>query len=243
MDEALRRAYLAAMDIPVWIPRSEPDPFAETVPLRPAQQLLRGEQAPPVSAPAPAPAQHGPVEATRPGRGQAMLGEKPAEAPRRTVQPAASATADRLSFSFGFVRYGSTLLIDEGALSQRGEELARAICFAVERTKRPAESQDFSWPPRGAPFVAAEARDALLARIDKFGGDTLACVLLLGEAPASVLLGWDAAQWAGRTAGVHRMEGLGCAVVLLPGLAAMLAEPDAKRVAWQHLRAAGSGNA
>ena len=243
MDEALRRAYLAAMDIPVWIPRSEPDPFAETVPLRPAQQLLRSEQAPAVSASAPAPAQDGPVQAARPGRGQAMLGEKPAEAPRRAVQPAASATADRLSFSFGFVRYGSTLLIDEGALSQRGEELARAICFAVERTKRPAESQDFSWPPRGAPFVAAEARDALLARIDKFGGDTLARVLLLGEAPASVLMGWDAAQWAGRTAGVHCMEGLGCAVVLLPGLAAMLADPDAKRVAWQHLRAAGPGNA
>ena len=241
MDEALRRAYLAAMDIPVWIPRSEPDPFAETVPVRPAQQLARSEQAPPVTAPAPV--QDGPVAATRPGRGQAMLGEKPAEAPRRAVQPAASATADRLSFSFGFVRYGSTLLIDEGALSQRGEELARAICFAVERTKRPAESQDFSWPPRGAPFVAAEARDALLARIDKFGGDTLARVLLLGEAPASVLMGWDAAHWAGRTAGVHRMEGLGCAVVLLPGLAAMLADPDAKRVAWQHLRAAGPGNA
>ena len=243
MDEALRRAYLAAMDIPVWIPRSEPDPFAETVPLRPAQQLLRSEQAPAVSASAPAPAQDGPVQAARPGRGQAMLGEKPAEAPRRAVQPAASATADRLSFSFGFVRYGSTLLIDEGALSQRGEELARAICFAVERTNRPAESQDFSWPPRGAPFVAAEARDALLARIDKFGGDTLARVLLLGDAPASVLMGWDAARWAGRTAGVHRMEGLGCAVVLLPGLAAMLADPDAKRVAWQHLRAAGPGNA
>ena len=239
MDEALRRAYLAAMDIPVWIPRSEPDPFAETVPLRPAQQLLRSEHAPPVSAPA----QDVPVQAARPGRGQAMLGEKPAEAPRRAVQAAAYATADRLSFSFGFVRYGSTLLIDEGALSQRGEELARAICFAVERTKRPAESQDFSWPPRGAPFVAAEARDALLARIDKFGGDTLAHLLLLGEAPASVLMGWDAAQWAGRTAGVHRMEGLGCAVVLLPGLAAMLADPDAKRVAWQHLRAAGPGNA
>ena len=243
MDEALRRAYLAAMDIPVWIPRSEPDPFAETVPLRPAQQLLRSEQAPAVSASASAPAQDGPVQAARPGRGQAMLGEKPAEAPRRAVQAAASATADRLSFSFGFVRYGSTLLIDEGALAQRGEDLARAICFAVERTKRPAESQDFSWPPRGAPFVAAEARDALLARIDKFGGDTLARVLLLGEAPASVLMGWDAAEWAGRTAGVHRMEGLGCAVVLLPGLAAMLADPDAKRVAWQHLRAAGPGNA
>ena len=239
MDEALRRAYLAAMDIPVWIPRSEPDPFAETVPVRPAQQLARGEQAPPVSAPA----HDGPVAATRPGRGQAMLGEKPAEAPRRAVQPAASATADRLSFSFGFVRYGSTLLIDEGALSQRGEELARAICFAVERTKRPVESQDFSWPPRGAPFVAAEARDAMLARIDKFGGDTLARVLLLGEAPASVLMGWDAAQWAGRTVGSHHIEGIGCAAVLLPGLGAMLADPDAKRVAWQHLRAAGSGNA
>ena len=241
MDEALRRAYLAAMDIPVWIPRSEPDPFAETVPLRPAQQLLRSEQAPPVSAPAPA--QDGPLQAARPGRGQAMLGEKPAETPRRAVQPAASATDDRLSFSFGFVCYGSTLLIDEGALSQRGEELARAICFAVERTKRPVESQDFSWPPRGAPFVAAEARDAMLARIDKFGGDTLARVLLLGEAPASVLMGWDAAQWASRAVGLHRMEGLGCAVVLLPGLVAMLSNPDAKRVAWQHLRAAGPGNA
>jgi hypothetical protein len=172
-----------------------------------------------------------------------MLGEKPAEAPRRAVQPAASATADRLSFSFGFVCYGSTLLIDEGALSQRGEELARAICFAVERTKRPVESQDFSWPPRGAPFVAAEARDAMLARIDKFGGDTLARVLLLGEAPASVLMGWDAAQWAGRTVGSHHIEGIGCAAVLLPGLVAMLSNPDAKRVAWQHLRAAGPGNA
>jgi hypothetical protein len=241
MDEALRRAYLAAMDIPVWIPRSEPDPFAETVPLRPAQQLLRSEQAPPVSAPAPA--QDGPLQAARPGRGQAMLGEKPAETPRRAVQPAASATDDRLSFSFGFVCYGSTLLIDEGALSQRGEELARAICFAVERTKRPVESQDFSWPPRGAPFVAAEARDAMLARIDKFGGDTLARVLLLGEAPASVLMGWDAAQWAGRTVGSHHIEGIGCAAVLLPGLVAMLSNPDAKRVAWQHLRTAGPGNA
>ena len=210
MDEALRRAYLAAMDIPVWIPRSEPDPFAETVPLRPAQQLLRSEHAPPVSAPA----QDVPVQAARPGRGQAMLGEKPAEAPRRAVQAAASATADRLSFSFGFKR-----------------DLEKAGAGAAE-----ARAED-----EGA--LAAEARDALLARIDKFGGDTLARVLLLGDAPASVLMGWDAARWAGRTAGVHRMEGLGCAVVLLPGLAAMLADPDAKRVAWQHLRAAGPGNA
>jgi hypothetical protein len=240
MDEALRRAYLAAMDIPVWIPRGEAEALAVA---ESASAVPTAEAA--VAAP-PAPAAAMPAQATRPGRGQAMLGEKTPDAEvQQKRAPAASvpANVDRMAFTFGFVRYGNTLLIDERQLAPRGEELACSICFAVEQSKRAAESQDFSWPPRGAPFVAAEARDAMLARIDKLGGGILSRLLLLGEAPAAVLLGWDGSRWLDRTPGVHRLDGLDCEMFLLPGLTDMLANPDAKRVAWQHLRAAGPGNA
>lgn len=240
MDEALRRAYLAAMDIPVWIPRGAEDPVvvAEVAPAPAARQVAREQPSRP-------PAGGVREQPARSGRGQALLDEKPSvsgTSPHRAQPPAAPGSGERFSFTFGFVRFGNTLLIDERQLAPRGEELARAICFAVEQSKSPPASQDFTWPPRGAPFVAAEARDAMLARIDKFGGGTLQRILLLGASPVSVLMGWDTAQWTARTHGVHHIDGLDCAIFLLPGLSAMLADADAKRLAWQHLRDSGTGN-
>jgi hypothetical protein len=147
------------------------------------------------------------------------------------------------SFSLGFVRYGSTLLVDDRELGTHAQDLARAICFAIERKKHPSESHDFSWPPRGAPFMAAEARDAILARIDKLGGGALQRLLLMGESPASLLLGWDSERWRGRAAGPQRVEGLGFEILLLPGLTEMLGNPGAKRLAWQYLVASSTTHA
>jgi len=233
MDEALRRAYLAAMDIPVWIPRSEEDVFARPnitrmtpTPQPPAVGDTATRSAGPVMKPR-VPASSAPrvsaagVAATAPS------------APRSSTPRSASASA----LAFGFVRCGATLLVDASGLSPRSSDLARAICLAAERQKLPAETQDFIWPPRGAPMVAAEARDALLARIDKFGGEALERLLLLGEAPAMLLFGWDTGQWSARPVAPQRVEGLAPEVLLLPSLHEMLGSVEAKRLAWAHLRA------
>lgn len=244
MDEALRRAYLAAMDIPVWIPRGEAEPV-EVEP--PATERVAARVAPDAAVPgervtpaAAGPASAGPVEPRRPGRGQALLGGtelpgRPAAAPRDTpaVRPAVVAAP---GFSLGFARCGSTLLIDERPLGRAGAELAGAIAFVLERRRQTVESQDFSWPPRGTPLVAAEARDAVMARVDKFGGAGLKRLVLMGEGVACLLLGWEAPRWAARAPGLQRIDGLDCFVALLPGAEQMLQSPDAKRLAWQNLQ-------
>lgn len=166
-----------------------------------------------------------------------MLAEpaaRPAMVPPRPASAAVGATAP--AFSVGFVRCGSTLLIDDRALTRGAVDLAGAIAFVLERRRQAVESQDFSWPPRGAPFVAAEARDAVLARIDKLGGAGLKRLVLLGESAACLLLGWDPARWATRPVALERIEGLDCVVSLLPAAAQMLQSPDAKRLAWQNLQ-------
>lgn len=232
MDEALRRAYLAAMEIPVWIPRGERDVLAgEGVTPAPPDR-----QSPAVVAEAP----RSPGPVMRP-RAPAPSSSAPRVRTPDAAAPVASAprSAGASALVFGFVRCGATLLVDASGLSPRSIDLARAVCFAVQRQKLPFETQDFVWPPRGAPMVAAEARDALLARIDKFGGEGLQRLLLLGEAPASLLLGWDPGQWSGRPLAAQRVEGLGSEVLLLPSLEEMLGSVDAKRLGWAHLRNLG----
>ena len=240
MDEALRRAYLAAMDISVWIPRSELDPL--TLPVAPSAPVVQPAEH---RAPPPPDAPRNLLTQPRARRGQSMLGER--ERPTSTPKPApvlsGLANPDPLSFTFGFFRQGNTLLIDAKPLAPRGEELCRAICFAVDGTKATISSQDFSWPPRGAAFVAAEARDALLARIDKFGGGALARLLVSGASPALVLLGWSAEQWKTRPISAQRVEGLACDILLLPDLDAMLHDAAEKRVAWEHIRTVRSVHA
>ena len=246
MDEALRRAYLAAMDIPLWIPRGEAEPVLveasvdERVIARAAPEAApSGERITLAAAAGHASANS--VESRRPGRGQALLGGaelpgRPAAAAPRDTPAARPAAATAPGFSLGFARSGATLLIDEHPLGRAGAELAGAIAFVLERRRQPVESQDFSWPPRGAPLVAAEARDAVMARVDKFGGAGLKRLVLMGEGAACLLLGWDAQQWAARAPGLQRIEGLDCVVSLLPGSATMLQSPDAKRLAWQNLQ-------
>lgn len=225
MDEALRRAYLGAMDIPVWIPRSEEDVFA-----RPNVTRMPPTSQPPAVGDA-ATRSAGPV--VKPRVSAPGVAATAPSAPRSSMPRSANASA----LAFGFVRCGATLLVDASGLSSRSSDLARAVCFVAERQKLPVETQDFIWPPRGAPMVAAEARDALLARIDKFGGEALQRLLLLGEAPALLLLGWDTGQWSARPVAPQRVEGLEPEVLLLPSLHEMLGSVEAKRLAWVHLRA------
>ena len=151
MDEALRRAYLAAMDIPVWIPRGEEDVFARS-PGAPAEAPSRSS----------ADRSESPAADTRTPPPRVPASSSPRAAPPRptAVSGAPARAAPASAIGFGFVRCGATLIVDESRLSARGGDLARAICLAVERQKLPADTQDFIWPPQGAPLVAAEALEA-----------------------------------------------------------------------------------
>lgn len=256
MDEALRRAYLAAMDIPLWIHRDAVDPFA--LPAAPQPPGGAQARAMPVAgnaaggSPVPVP---GGAEARVPRQGRALLGD-PAGASRpqapREAAPVPVRQAPRIETAadgplrLRFARSRGAVFVDEASAPGAGSavaELIAALAFVLDRQKQSPEVQRFEWPPRGVPYVAPEARDAVLARIAKLGGPSPGALVLLGARPACLLLGWDAAHWASRDAAPRHLEGLACPVWLLPAAEDMLRDPALKRVAWQTLRLAARADA
>jgi hypothetical protein len=144
----------------------------------------------------------------------------------------------------GFASAGRTLFIEDLAeprSPRAAAELLASLAFVIERRRLSPTLQEFTWPPSGVPFLAGEARDAVRGRIDRVAAEGLDRLVLLGPAPARTLLGWDESAWLSRSPGPCRLDGLGCPVLCLPTLAAMLREGAAKRVAWQTLRLASAG--
>jgi len=228
VDESLRRAYLAAMEIPVWLPRE----VGESLPEPPSLPAPARE----VRAPA-TPAERAPRPPTRP----VLEAARPTRRPETPVRAARERPAEPERFVLGFASAGRTLFIEdlsEPRPARAACELLGGIAFVIDRTRVQPAVQEFAWPPPGVPFRAGEARDAVRGRIDRVasGGGGLARVVLLGAAPARVLLGWDDAAWVARAIGPARVEGLDVPVLCLPSLARMLREPAAKREAWQTLR-------
>jgi hypothetical protein len=247
MDEALRRAYLAAMEIPVWIPRDAEDPW-ECAPVAAAgaPDAARPATAGPALRQA---AAAGPAaERAVPGatRARAILdelgeGARPARAarpgtPRAPQAPAPPAVAGEERFTLLFAHAGGTVFIDDSAgerPTRRHAELLSALVFVLERENLQPGLLPFHWPTQ-AGRAAGQARDAVLGRIAKLAeGMALRRVVLMGERPPRLLLGEDAPEQGAR---VHRLERPACAVLAIPSLARMLDDPDAKRIAWQTLR-------
>lgn len=243
MEESLRLAYLAAMDIPVWLLRgsevaaSAPAPVPEAAP---SVQGLPPPAAPAAEAPA-ARFARDLLGADEP-RGAAAVARATARgkpAARVPERPAADVPPSLL-----LVSAGRFLFIDQAsdaAADRRTVELLGALALALGGERVTPRAQGFDLQALGAAGDRARARDVLLGRLAKLSEtESFEHLVLLGPGPAGLLLGWDAARYAGRVPHVHRVPGLEPGVLVTVSSAQMFADPAQKRVAWEELGAARS---
>ena len=234
MDEGLRLAYLAAMDVPVWLLRgSEPLPVEE-----PPEAVAREMRAPPV--PVTAPPGRSALELLGADAAPVARAARPAQerpAPRAPARPAAAEAPSLL-----LVTAGRLLFIDEAldaTADRRATELIGSIALALGGARVAARAQRLDLQALGAAADRAGARDMLLGRLTKLAeSESFEHLVLLGQRAAALLLGWDQAHFADRVARVHRVPGLEPGILVTVSCAQMLAEPALKRVAWQELGAA-----
>jgi len=243
MDEGLRLAYLAAMDIPVWLQRdstpAEPgeDPLAPPPVIR-AEAAVAAAPAPePVAVPAVARRLASDllgVSATREGRNSRV--EPRVQPPARVVAPRPVPVE---SIALLLLGAGSLLFIDEALtpdLNRRAAELLGAIARALGSAQPESQPQVFEWPPPGAALSQSSPREALIGRLAKLRESSpLQHIVIMGERPAALLLGWDGERFAARRAQLHQMPGAPEGVVVTLSCAAMLADPLLKRRVWADL--------
>jgi len=244
VEESLRLAYLAAMDIPVWLLRGE-----EAV-------ALDAESAPGGSAaPRARPPVHAAAGEAAPRLARELLDDRAGAPPAAPVPSAPSARAtgreraareragDRLP-DFLLVSAGRFLFVDEAGTAvddRRATELVAAIAFALGGERVAARPLRFDWSALGALGDRAQARDVLVGRLTKLlESATVDELVLMGAGPAAVLLDWDAERFAGRGARVQRIAGLEPGVLVTVSCAQMLEDPVQKRVAWEELLRARS---
>ena len=242
MEEGLRLAYLAAMDIPVWLLRG-----SEPVPVSGEEQPLPEEQPPARERAAPVAADTGPARLARDLLGadstprgavtRAAPPERAGATPRAAPRPAAEPQPSLL-----LVEAGRFLFIEatsDAGGDRRAVELIGAIALALGGEPVAPRVQRFDLQALGALADRAQARDVLLGRLTKLGeSQTFEHVVLLGQRPAAVLLGWDETRFAGRIARVQRVPGLEPGVLVTLSCAQMLADAGRKREVWQELSAA-----
>lgn len=258
MDEALRLAYLAAMDIPVWVPRGT-DGVKAGAQSR-AQEVepagFAGAPAPPIL-PEPVTTARAPDAA--PGRlARELLGPDPAHGPAVVRSASAATVAPQVPagepLASGVTRVpvlllvmaGRHLFIDEAGdpgRDARVAALATAIAFALSGERVAASMQRFDPLASGLASDHAGARDLLLGRLAKLTeGADVEHVVLLGAVAAGVLLGWDAHAYAQRVPLAQRVAGLQCGVLVTLAADAMLRDPALKADAWRELCAARAGH-
>lgn len=242
MEEGLRLAYLAAMDIPVWLLRG-----SGPVPMPGEEQALPGDLPPArerVAAPA---AETAPARLAR-----ELLGEDngPRAAVTRSPPPDRAGAAARGAPRPAAQPQPSLLLVEAGRFlfieatsdaggDRRAVELIGAIALALGGESVTPRAQRFDLQALGALADRAQARDVLLGRLAKLGeSQSFEHVVLLGQRPAAVLLEWDETRFAGRIARLQRVPGLEPGVLVTLSCAQMLADPGLKREVWQELSAA-----
>lgn len=234
MNEALRRRYLAVLGIEQWLPRDAPADVVEaaaaeatTVVAPPALHELRGmppqlsasASMPPISPP--------PSSASSPAPGVSPTSLQ--------SMPAERVGCSLLAPGEGLLLLAEFVTPDAAGLSGQEHALliniAAALMPGISGSALP-DTLDFSWPPRGArlpgmdrPGAAMEALMALLIEQRKRG---VRDVLVLGETLGNLLRTTTLAQ--------------SLSLVIVPSLAAMLADPAQKRACWviaQSLRRSG----
>ncbi|HMV72392.1 MAG TPA: hypothetical protein PKZ77_06745 [Pseudomonadales bacterium] len=239
MDESLRLAYLAAMEIPVWVLRGAVEAeCAEEAEAAPAF-------VPPVTVSAPA------GFGLAPGRlAQELLGPDSQDRPvtggvaaaARTRGKASSATVAGPIPALLLVMAGRHLFIDEAGDAQRDARvaaLAAAIAFALNGERVAASMQRFDPVASGVAPDRAGARDVLLGWLTKLTESMdPGHLILLGPAAAGLLLGWDERAYAQRVPLVQRVVGLQVGALVTLAADSMLGTPELKRDAWRELCAA-----
>lgn len=241
MDEALRLAYLAAMEIPVWVLRGA----AEVEVAEAVEAEAEPAFAPPVTASVPA------GFGLAPGRlAQELLGP---DGQHRSV-PGAGAATPRVRGKVSpatpaepvpallLVVAGRHLFIDQAGDAQRDARvaaLAAAIGFALSGERVAASMQRFDPVASGVAPDRAGARDVLLGWLIKLTESMdPEHLILLGPAAAGLLLGWDERTYAQRVPLVQRVVGLQLGALVTLAADSMLGTPELKRDAWRELCAA-----
>jgi len=249
--EVRRRAYLQALDLDVWVPRT-PLPFA--APSRPealwveeveeapvAARVVRPEPVPKAAPPVEAPAAARPrIEIPRPGPAKpaaSVVVEPEAE----RVPPPPREPAPR--FALQLLQAGRCLLLLElptgDALGARDpaylllRDLLRAA--GLPETPRIVSEEPIRWPLLNSgqldqgPAAAAEFVQSFVAAHQE----------RLGEGLGLWLIGGAARRYSGveqpDETGVERETALGAAW-LVPGLEVLMEEPAAKAALWQAMR-------
>lgn len=224
MEENLRLACLAAMDIPVWLSRSAPERV-------PADVASAQERAPAESA---APGALGKLIAA--------VATPIAIVRQSTARLALPIESRQEAVSLVFATAGSVLFVDEGvSREQRGlsTALLTAIAFALTRNKSPADLQDFAWPPRGVSANAEQTRDVVMGRLRKLLQERECTrIVLMGYTPTALLLGWSEKTFAARAGALENITGMEQPAGVTLSSAELLAAPLRKREAWRDLRAA-----
>ena len=224
MEENLRLAYLAAMDIPVWLLRGA------------GEHLTVAEPAAPAVA----------IASTRTIARNAMnvLGEtKPVRAaPVVTARAPRAAATDRVAMKLTFFTAGAFLFVDEtvpSSLQRSCADLLGAIAFALGGVRANAELHPFDWPPPGTSVDKAQFRDGVMGRLAKLNQTgEFQRVILMGTEPASLMLDWSASQFGARRAEPQQIAGIAVPVFVTRSSAELLADAKLKREAWRDLRPA-----
>lgn len=262
MQESVRRHYLALLGIEQWLPRGEADPVAAAGPVAvgvplaaapgpaslPAATATLATAAPagierePVVAGATTSTERREVPVGSAAKLDALMQQSGAPTPRQTRAPASPAASgaqptapapvvsavatERLACSLlvsddGLLVVAAFATMDAPGLSAAEHEMLLRLAGALS-PRFTAMPVDLHWPPRGArvpgldrPGAARQALQEALVTRQRQGVRDL---LLLGEEMAPLL--------------ADAVTRLGLTLVVAPALAAMLADPQAKRACW-----------
>ena len=240
MEESLRLAYLAAMDIPVWL-------------LRAADPL---QLEPELADSAPASAHAEPVEAVVPARMHRARDLLDGSTPLRTTAFPAVASRERVvaqapgeaqACALLLVPTGCTLFIDQAppqGRERRVLDLLVALANAIGGERVAAQPHPFEWPPQGVSYDPAQARDAVFGLLAKLRESTrFDRVIVMGEQAAALLLGWNGAQYRARESRSQRINGIDAPLLVTHSAIELLENPLLKRVLWSEIQAGSQRDA
>ena len=238
MEESLRLAYLAAMDIPVWLLRAADPLQVEFEPTHPAPV-----HAEPLETVAP----------VRAHRARDLLGDS---APLRPAASRAAASRERpvaqtpavaQACALLLVPTGHTLFIDQAPAQGRERrvlDLLAALAIAIGGEQVAALPCPFAWPPQGVGYDPAQARDAVFGMLAKLRESTrFDQVIVMGEQAAALLLGWNGTQYRAREPRSLRITGIDAPLLVTHSTAELLENPLLKRVLWSEIQAGSQRDA
>lgn len=232
MDAESRYRSLAAMGIPLWLPRAR-------LPGGPADgttwQVVTADPAPAKAAPAPGPVSGmprwtPPAEPVAPPRTKEPE-PAPVAAPETVapvpVQPEADAEPLHLQVEFHWVAPESLLVVESGG---RGHaQFISDLVLSFGDSGEPGPGR-FQWPPSGREALARRhdlARDAL-------GG--FAEVRCDGRGVQRIIVAGNTLhEWLGAGDSPLRDTAPTARLVVIPPLASLIGNPSAKRAAWETL--------